>query len=443
MKLTWVCLVVVAVAMTTVSATDGHDELLLREAVDTIRESLRWTGQAGEMALGDMCAGRRCCKLSETEECLLDALPEGQSTLVLPGGNTSCIFGEQGSGPFAFQVVPGAKDKVMLYFQGGGACWDKMSTDQGLCSTTAVPSALEGIFDRDPKANPQYADWTVLIALYCSGDMFVGDVTRPYASKEGFPVTQAGQANTQAVLAYLRAQQQAGKLAHRISELSVMGCSAGALAAQAWATYLLHELRPVRASIVSDSYAGVFPPKSVSTLVSGFGTCGSALLTPEQNRLCFANQLTIEDLNNRHLSASPDVAYTFVQSKTDSVQRSFYTAVALSIGQNPILSANAFYQQTSDLFASYNHHPNFLAYLVDGTQHCFTPLPLYFTANPISAQHASSEQLSLPSLAQWVGEMPLQPRQSLSSVCVGGDDPKSVTGCSPQVVPKTFIVPSD
>ena len=75
------------------------------------------------------------------------------------------------STPYAFQVIPRASDKVLVYFQGGGACWTKETTKLGLCTTDATPSELEGIFDGADKKN-KYKDFTIVQALYCSGDVW-------------------------------------------------------------------------------------------------------------------------------------------------------------------------------------------------------------------------------------------------------------------------------
>src|SRR5262245_48019208 len=37
-----------------------------------------------------------------------------------PGGETMCAYGD----PYRFFVHPGTSDKLMIYFAGGGACWN-------------------------------------------------------------------------------------------------------------------------------------------------------------------------------------------------------------------------------------------------------------------------------------------------------------------------------
>jgi hypothetical protein len=46
--------------------------------------------------------GTNCCTVSSTESCGLTSMPKDQTTLVLPGGETRCIYSY--STPFAFQV---------------------------------------------------------------------------------------------------------------------------------------------------------------------------------------------------------------------------------------------------------------------------------------------------------------------------------------------------
>lgn len=35
----------------------------------------------------------------------------------------------------------------------------------------------------------------------------------------------------------------------------------------------------------------------------------------------------------------------------------------------------------NEIFAVYNNEPNFLTYLVDGPQHCFSPMDVFYTAD--------------------------------------------------------------
>ena len=61
---------------------------------------------------------------------------------------------------------------------------------------------------------------------------------------------------------------------------------------------------------------------------------------------------------------------------------SFYVALAVSLGKNPVLSQGKFYNLSNAIMESYNTYPNFVVYLVDGGHHTFTPMSQYYTAGP-------------------------------------------------------------
>lgn len=48
------------------------------------------------------CSGVNCCTIGSGESCSITSMPKDQTTLVLPGGETRCIYSY--STPFAFQV---------------------------------------------------------------------------------------------------------------------------------------------------------------------------------------------------------------------------------------------------------------------------------------------------------------------------------------------------
>ena len=220
------------------------------------------------------------CTLSATESCSLDHLSHDTSTLIYPGGSTSCIDSE----PFAFQVYPGSSDNLLIYFQGGGCCWDQDSYELGLCSKTLEPySQSSGVFCRNghcssSEDNP-FEDYTIVVALYCSGDAFVGDVARPDWSRTN-TVVQRGSANVQSIIDYVTGQFTA------IDSLVLMGCSAGSLGVQANANNIFSELESSgvsyeRSLVVPDSYAGVFPPDTESFMIKDFGACETPAITSD------------------------------------------------------------------------------------------------------------------------------------------------------------------
>ena len=268
---------------------------------------------------GGLCDKNDCCTISETNSCDLDSFAKDKSMLVLPGGETRCIFST--STEFAFQVIPGDTDKLLFYFQGGGACWDKASTVTiPMCTTDSSPSGLNGIFDRTNAANT-YRDYTVVQVLYCSGDIhgtpcplppprscpdihviltalcmdisngeitlcvcYVcvvlwtgGNTVRPYDDSAGEPVQQKGLANAQAVLDWVVQQQQNGKLAASLSDLVVMGCSAGSIGAQLWSNQITSSIQWKK--VLTPPHSPV-PLKSLLSVFVPFLVCFNSISCP-------------------------------------------------------------------------------------------------------------------------------------------------------------------
>jgi hypothetical protein len=57
-----------------------------------------------QVEANELCpSDRLCCKVSVNETCPISNMPEDESTLVFPGGETRCIFSN--SSPFGFQVI--------------------------------------------------------------------------------------------------------------------------------------------------------------------------------------------------------------------------------------------------------------------------------------------------------------------------------------------------
>lgn len=207
-----------------------------------------------------------CCELSSSNNgCSVSNMPQDVSTLVFPGGETRCIFST--SSKFNFQVIPGKSDKLLFYFQGGGACWDKLSTALTFCTTDADPDfSGAGIFSRDE--SNEYKDYTIVHALYCDGSVWTGDTVRPYKDSNGEFVTQKGLANAQSVLDWVKSQQSVGSLAATFSSLVIMGCSAGSIGAQVWSSPILETLSWTEAAVIPDSYIAVFPDGTQGTLLT-------------------------------------------------------------------------------------------------------------------------------------------------------------------------------
>jgi len=392
----------------------------------------------------DHCKDYPCCFLqNSTDGCAFTDFTTESSTLVFPGGKTKCIFGD--SSDYAFQVWPGDNDKILIYFQGGGACWDHGSTTPTpFCTTSIYPQPEKGVFVRNDPDN-KFSQYTIVHLLYCSGDLFAGNTTRPY-THGGEPVTQFGQENVHATYEWIKAQQEAGNFPAKFTDLVVMGQSAGSIGAQVWAGEILQFIGYEKASVNPDSYLGVFPPNSQGPLIYNFGACGagniSALHIPDYlYQMCLNETLTLQNITAYWLSAFPDVPFGFIESKADTTQISFYSALAISIGDNPILTENEFYNRANAIMEMYNVYDNFVVYLVDGSQHTFTPNKLYYEAGPDGPRQKDPKTGQIM-LDVWVPDFPLSSGDTAMTICDGKDEedinPKY---CDENLVGKTYTQP--
>lgn len=310
---------------------------------------------------------------------------------------------------------------------------------------------MSGIFDRDEDKN-RYKDHTVVHVLYCSGDVWGGDTVRPYEDSTGEPVTQKGLANTQAALDWVVQQTTAGHFPETLSELTVAGCSAGSVGAQLWGKPITETLKWKKAAVVPDSYAGIFPPGTEGPLIKDFGFCNAPWLSTPVYEQCMDETLTLRAINTDGVSSSPAIPYCFIQSKTDIVQESFYVAIGVTMpNASAAITPEEFYADVNELFGYYNSQlPNFVTYLVDGDQHCFTPSSLYYTADPLGA-HDDAENTESEMMYQWVNSLPLEDGESINTQCDGTVEDTTAaankknaplsneqTYCSSSVTPKQF-----
>ena len=70
----------------------------------------------------------------------------------------------------------GDPKKLLIFLQGGGACWQGFYNCNILADDQAPPAAppFPGVFDSSSPDNP-FADYSVVYMPYCDGSAFGGD----------------------------------------------------------------------------------------------------------------------------------------------------------------------------------------------------------------------------------------------------------------------------
>lgn len=127
-----------------------------------------------------------------------------------------------------------------------------------------------------------------------------------------------------------------------------------------------------------------------------------------------------------------------------SASRAFYMSVGESMNATAIITPSQFYDDVNLVFSWYNkNNANFITYLIDGDQHCFTPLDLVFTADGLGAADNNSANNTGITMIEWLNEMPLSDDETVDSLCLGTlQSSPSIpdnTYCSNNIVPKEFV----
>lgn len=165
--------------------------------------------------------------------------------------------------PYHFFVKRGTVNKLLVYYQGGGACWEQLTCGVPVCDNSVNPAgsdnpnnASSGFSDRTNPNNP-FRDWNVVFVSYCSCDIHFGDAAQDYGNvNPGSPLHVEHRGFHNAKVAEKWARE------HFVSPevVFVTGSSAGAYGA--WFNGpLLHEVWPAsKFAVLADAGNGVITP---------------------------------------------------------------------------------------------------------------------------------------------------------------------------------------
>jgi hypothetical protein len=258
----------------------------------------------------------------------LAALHEGWNTIAdLPG--TTCADGSS----FHLVVHRGAPDKLLLFFNGGGACWRAQDCDPRghvtytVRADTANTPGMSGIFDYTNAANP-LRDFTMVWVPYCTGDVHLGmrDVEyRTDATASGgartFVIRHEGGSNADAALSWAF-----GAVAHP-SVVVVAGGSAGAIPSPVFAVKVAQHYPDARVVQLGDG-AGGYGTKQVSALLEGWGAVDYLRRDPTY-RDYKPPQFNFEMLYITSAREAPRVTFAQYNTVDDAVQLYFLSLLGV------------------------------------------------------------------------------------------------------------------
>jgi hypothetical protein len=192
----------------------------------------------------------------------LDGKPHSASCSAYPGTDAS----------YSFWARKGSSRNLVVYFEGGGACWNDLTctfpgdgSGAGLGFYTpaipagASPAQLDGIFNLRRDDNP-VKDWDMVYLPYCTADLHSGSATQSYANAgapglpASFDIRHRGFDNTMVVLDWVRRHFDAPR------QVLVAGSSAGGYGATVNFPWLRKLYPRAQVSVLGDASQGITTP---------------------------------------------------------------------------------------------------------------------------------------------------------------------------------------
>ncbi len=327
------------------------------------------------MLVGKSAASDTPPKLSE--------LKAGAWNMMSPGGDTICARGT----PYHFFVHPAAKpsDKLAIYFQGGGACWNGVNCANGFrfppdsksplfkeaVAENEDQSYVAGIFDFANPENP-FADYNTVYVSYCTADIHTGDSVADFKDKDGkaYQINFKGAVNAKAALDWTYANFE------KPSEIFLSGSSAGAYGSIYHAANIMNHYKDTKVVQFGDAGLGV-----TTKDFDGFSVWGTLKNRPEfvpglaqAEGSKFTNNLMYSET----AKAFPNNMFSQYTTWTDNVQIGFFLLMGGGKdGQEA--GGNWVVGMRSRLTGLQGSLPNFRGYTAWGGTHTILGTPDFYT----------------------------------------------------------------
>jgi glyoxylase-like metal-dependent hydrolase (beta-lactamase superfamily II) len=298
---------------------------------------------------------------------------------ISPAANTTCSDGS----PYSFFVRQGDPNKLLVYFQGGGACWFRQNCDPQMSPSYSIQvgnidRANFGIFNLDNPDNP-FKDHTTVFAPYCTADVHMGASDTVYPPVEegqtDLVIRHQGRANVEAVLQWTYEHVPSPQ------SIFVTGSSAGAIPSPLYTALIADHYVNARIAQLGDGAGGYRRTNNDSRPDEQWGTFD--FITQEQG---FANlrpeTMTYESLYIAAAQAHPDITFAEYDAAEDAVQKRF---LSMS-GQKDVALQQAIEANHADIRREVG---NFSSYIAGGDSHTILGRPEFYTlaSNGVAIRH--------------------------------------------------------
>lgn len=289
-----------------------------------------------------------------------DSPVEDDWQVIEPGGDTVCSDGS----PYRFFVrsVPDSEN-WMIYFQGGGACWNTFTCagdfyDRTVDTPGEELRGYDGIFNYTHPENP-LTSYNTLFIPFCTADVHTGDATVNYS--DTLTIQHKGAINAQAALDWLYREVIAP------ADILITGSSAGAIGSIYFAAQVMAQYPETRIAQFADGEVGAAPPGwSVLSQWDIYPNITlPADLTPET--------FTINDLYLAAAAAYPQQQFAQYTTTADTVQIQFYNFTGGAAGKPWLDLMLEFLDELEASLA------NFRAFVAGGDSHTILATPGFYT----------------------------------------------------------------
>lgn len=308
-----------------------------------------------------------------------------------------CIAPSQNGDPsYSFYFKQGASDKLVVFFNGGGACFNAATCIAGgdpsvsLYTATADdplndPHPWSGLLDTGRSDNP-FKDWSMLFLPYCTADVHIGskDTQYTFVHPQFGPISQTiahhGFDN------FLYARDWIGKRTHGVRQVLVAGVSAGAYGAAINYPYLRESFPWARTALIGDGGNGVITGEFMS-LALGESWGGAANLPPLFQPLrTFASPHFLPTAYGLLALRYPLDRFSQYTSAWDTSQTLFYNVMLHPDAPQDWMGtvSQAFLPWTATM-QTYVHAnalaPNYRFYVAPGCRHTILGFDRFYTMN--------------------------------------------------------------
>lgn len=288
---------------------------------------------------------------------------------ILPAANTVCSDGS----PYSFFVRQGDPDKLLVYFQGGGACWFRENCDPQMSPSYSIrigniDQANFGIFNLDNPDNP-FKDHTTVFAPYCTADVHLGSSDTVYPpvaeGQTDLVIRHQGRANVEAVLQWTYEHVPSPQ------DIFVTGSSAGAIPSPLYTSLIADHYADARIAQLGDGAGGYRQINNDSRPDEQWGTFN--FITQEQGFADLSpDTMTYESLYIAAAQAHPDITFAEYDAAEDAVQKRFLNMS----GQRDVALQQAIEANHADIRRKVS---NFSSYIAGGDSHTILGRPEFYT----------------------------------------------------------------